>query len=340
MRYNNSDGNEIERFVGAYGDEYELLACTDASRDLYGVVMYVRNIKSNEVSFLLSKNRVVSDTQQLKTVPVLEPTALAFGVEILFDVCNDLKNTYIPIKISKLSVCSDSTISLDWLYNKVYKFQKIERKGTIINNKLDKIVKLCSNFPVQFDHIKGENNPADFVTRCVSGKVLLKTNYLSGPSFSSPSESKPYVVPNPIKSTKPDITHDVNAVAGEHFQSTIVDNTKYSSFFKICRITHYVHKYVSILKTRVNNKFPQLCTNTNCSYKKSTAFVLKQDQMANFPEIFSYFSDPKSITEPQLIKQLNLTLDNQGIIRVKSKFGKLNAREPLRNPILLQKILY
>ena len=71
---------------------------------------------------------------------------------------------------------ADSMISLNWIKSKVVNFDKIERKATIINNKLDCIVENCKKFPVVFHHIEGNNNPADFVTRCVSAKIMSNKN--------------------------------------------------------------------------------------------------------------------------------------------------------------------
>ena len=87
----------------------------------------------------------------------------------------------------------------------------------------------------------------------------------------------------------------------------------------------------------MNTKNPNLCTNSYCSYKTSTLAIIKEDQRLHFNDILAYFDNPNANVEPQLVRQLNLSMDTDGIVRVKSKFGKLKANNSLRNPILLHK---
>src|SRR5215469_12323698 len=93
------------------------------------------------------------------------------------EMYEQLINAFIPIKINKLHVYTDSMVIMYWVIQKSQKFEKIERKGLIINNQLDAIVNLCERKAITFHHIEGFKNPADFVTRIMSYKVLSKTNY-------------------------------------------------------------------------------------------------------------------------------------------------------------------
>ena len=49
-------------------------------------------------------------------------------------------------------------------------------------NRLSYIKNLCKAFPIKFCFISGKTNPADCITRCLSYKLLIKTNYISGPN--------------------------------------------------------------------------------------------------------------------------------------------------------------
>lgn len=73
-------------------------------------------------------------------------------------------------------------VALNWIINKIEKLDKIERKGSVINNQLNFIESECEKHPITFHHCEGSQNPSDYVTKCVSYKVLLKNSiYLSGP---------------------------------------------------------------------------------------------------------------------------------------------------------------
>ena len=43
----------IKRFVGRRDDPYKLIAFCDSNKDVYGVVLYILNLKKNGISFLL-----------------------------------------------------------------------------------------------------------------------------------------------------------------------------------------------------------------------------------------------------------------------------------------------
>jgi hypothetical protein len=104
-----------------------LLAFTDASKKIYGAVIYLQDLTTGILRFMFSKNRLISKRLMSKTVPVLELLAMNFGAQCLVDYKNELLNAFFPIKIKELHVFSVSTISLNWLNSKVHKFLKIER---------------------------------------------------------------------------------------------------------------------------------------------------------------------------------------------------------------------
>ena len=62
----------IPRYIGDYKDEYELICYTDASKELFGCVIYLKEVNSFNMSFLTAKNKVVSKGGLQRTIPVLE----------------------------------------------------------------------------------------------------------------------------------------------------------------------------------------------------------------------------------------------------------------------------
>lgn len=51
---------KFKRFIGRRSDAIRLIACTDASRDIYGNVVYIQNVESGEKTFVFAKNRLVN----------------------------------------------------------------------------------------------------------------------------------------------------------------------------------------------------------------------------------------------------------------------------------------
>ena len=82
---NASPPMQIDRSVGSRADKYCLIACTDASREMYGMVLYMRNITTGKSSFLLAKNRIVNSKLATKTIPSLEMQGILLGAQTLID---------------------------------------------------------------------------------------------------------------------------------------------------------------------------------------------------------------------------------------------------------------
>ena len=85
-QYNSSDTVSIPRFVGDRSEKYRIIAFTDASTLIYGCVVYIQNLRTNQVSYLLAKNRIVGKLMENKTAPNIELSAILLGVEVLQDI--------------------------------------------------------------------------------------------------------------------------------------------------------------------------------------------------------------------------------------------------------------
>ena len=103
---NNTPEIPVNRFVGQRDDPYKLIAFCDASKDIYGVVLYIQNLRTNDVNFLLSKNRMIGRQLECKSIPSLEFQAVSLGTETLIDTYKELcgSKSVDPIKILKLEV--------------------------------------------------------------------------------------------------------------------------------------------------------------------------------------------------------------------------------------------
>lgn len=349
---NSSPTIDIKRFVGKQSDNYRLVAFTDSSQCIYGTVIYIQNLETLEVNFLLSKNKIVSNKLKSKSIPSLEFNAILLGTQMLIDLYNELcgPTSVKPVNISGLQLYSDSLVSLHWLNSYSNKLDKMSKRSVFVMNRLHTLNKLCEVYPVRFSFISGVLNPADFVTRPTSYKILIKSNYISGPKFLAGerliSESEDgicdIIMPNPkidIKSTNEEVNcnlnSDVDEEKPEKFYSDLI--IKYSSFSRLCGVFRNVFKFIHRLKAKIG-KHDYTEVDEEGVYQRSLNFLLLNDQRLNFPEIVQYFSksDPKKKDIPNLVTQLNIFPDKAGILRVKSKFeGKENQISKF--PILLPK---
>ena len=141
----NSAGElKIKRFVGNRNGSYRLIAFTDSSKQIYGTVLFLQDLETKEVSFLLAKNRLVNKQLECKSIPSLEFQAISLGTETLIDTYKELSGSGCirPILIIDLVLYTDSLVSLSWLNAYHNKLDKMQKRSVFVMNRLEHINKL------------------------------------------------------------------------------------------------------------------------------------------------------------------------------------------------------
>ena len=283
---------EIPRFVGERNATYSLIGITDASSSAYGTVIYIKDLNTQRVSFLMAKNRLLNETLKGKTMPSLELQGICFGVETLQEVRESLsgQSVVVPIKISEMHLYTDSTACLHWLHKYAIDFSKMQKLSVFNTNRLRNIDELCRKFPITFRHIEGNLNTADYLTKPCSYKILSKT-YYTGPEFlvsNSVDEHCDLVVkiPNPVtmvtdevpecaSARYPSCSTDVGRSDGNETVSEGPQNdthafqcidsdvsriehfipvNKYSNFNKLVCVHRNVLRFINNIKLRLNRR--------------------------------------------------------------------------------------
>ena len=336
----------IPRMVGQRNSRYSLIAFTDASKSLYGVVIYIKDLCTDKVSYLSSKNRVVNDNLKKKTIPVLEFLAICLGVELLGDLYNELtgESTVVPISIESLHLFTDSMVSVQWIRSYVVDYAKMPKKSVFVINRLKDLVESCKTFPITFDHINGKCNPADYVSRETSYKQLANTNFYSGPEFLQGNVSQMHgemavTVPDPLAAPCEEIPSDDKVSAFCHSAGVeeppvlqhVVELSKYSSLTKLMGVFACVLKFVHLLKQKVRGSH-SVIDNVNF---KTLAFtkLVHIEQRVHHSDLCHYFnSNPVNLKDvPQMVNNLNLIRED-GLIRVKNKFPRSERGYPVLLP--------
>ena len=344
---------KIERFVGRRSDTYQLLAFVDSSKLLYGCVVYLLNEATGRVSLVLSKSRIVSTSFESKSIPALELLSIVLGTKTIVDLWTELTGplNVLPIKISKLTVYSDSLVALSWVNSYANKLEKMNKATVFVKNRLEQILKLCSMISVEYMFVNGFDNPADCVTRALSHKKLLKTDYFSGPKFLSGSSGTlsrqdllRFVVPNPDQVNSESVSLSMLAGCPDYLSGAetdvghIVNPERFSSFRKFVKVHQmvldFLHKIKEARNSRLFNKSPVSLSGVNVP---ASIIALRNEQHVWYSEVFEYFgSKILTIKEmPNIVAQLNLFIDNDGLIRVGAKFP--NDHKSSYFPVLLHK---
>ncbi|XP_068234742.1 uncharacterized protein [Palaemon carinicauda] len=346
----------VERFVGERDASYRILACVDASSLMYGAVLYIENIDTGKVSFVLAKIRIVNANLKTKSIPSLELQAISLGTEMLMELYKELSGPacVIPINIKALTLYSDSLVVLTWVNSYASKLDKMQGKSNFILNRLHRINQLCEIFPVNFTFTSGQNNPGDCITRCLSYKQLKKTNYFSGPQIQSSDVAisqnvLSFTIPNPLFKINDDNVESKD-VGSYNIQCNklsisseyLVSPNRYSDFRHLVAVIARVLRCWNKWKARTKLNRPtckDLMVIESGYYKEAVMHIILKDQLVYFPEVFDYFgSDLKRVKNiPNLVSQLNVYPDQVGILRVRSKCDRWKEGERCYFPILLHK---
>ena len=348
----------IPRCVGARDEPYQLVATSDASKDVYAVVVYIKNTVTNQVSYLTARSRLVNITGPRRTIPAMEFQGLAYAVEILYEIFQELtgSNVVIPINITSCHIFVDSQICLHWLVKYSIYFEKLQSLSVFVKNRLRFVTDICSKMPVTFRHIAGEQNSSDFLTRPITPKALLKSNFFAGPDvlkldLDVLQGDLAVTLPNPICSTESEVPETVGCAqtATEALTSApggliasqsdhLVPLEKYSFYGRLVAVVANVYLFTDKLKVlvarRKGDQGIEDASFKNC-FERAVSNIISTEQKIAYREVFDYFDSPSKHLKdiPGLVTKFNLYRDHNNVIRVKSKFPK----QPLSNPIILPK---
>lgn len=272
----------------------------------------------------------------------MEFQAIYFGTEILIELVNEMTgdSVVVPVNIQSCHLYTDSMVCLHWIRSCFYNFDKMQKRSIFIMNRLRSIETLCREFPISFRFTSGKKNPADPISRPFSYRKLIKTEYYSGPGFLQGKGPDPdeftLVVPSPISGNLdefPDVTNLVNTNSLK-VETSLVEHLvpleKYSTFSRLVGVFSTVLR--SIRKFDKHNKcnIGKLPITENL-FLSATSRIIATEQKLMFSDVFEYFGAQCNLKDiPPIVTRLNLQLDDNLIIRVKSKFSN-----ELKFPILL-----
>ena len=123
----------------------------------------------------------------------------------------------------------------------------------------------------------------------------------------------------------------------------LINIERFSSFKKLIKTTQLVLIFINKLKEKLKNKFPKKYSNLKLvqnTYDEAIKLLLLEEQKDKFEDVLEYFETLKAkgnIKIPNLVKQLNCFIDNDGFIRVGNKMRRYAKYDTKYCPILLSK---
>ena len=301
----------------------KLFLFADASKEAYGCAIYA--VQHNVSSLLFSKTKV--SPLKERTLPTLELLASLLALKCC---CSIFESGLLSgINIEDITLFIDSQVVLSWILT-----NKAPRKNVFVNNRLKDISGLLDSIKIKFvqvslAYVPSLHNQADFVTKPCSSKHFLENfvSWVVGPHWLVlPPREWPKgqlgCIPHSAKGEL------ITPVLGPAKTDALVDICKYSSFSKLIGVTTKL--FTAVFKFKKSLADP---------VEAATNYLIKVMQHETFDLEISYLQNPNSMAEvPKLVSQLNLFLDEQGILRSKGRIDKnMELKYHVVNPVVMSK---
>ncbi len=303
----------------------QLHGFSNASEDAYSAVVYFRfqDTSGNiHISLITSKTKV-APIKRL-TIPRLE----LCGAYLLSDLLSHVKNVF-RIPMCDTYAWSDSTIVIDWLNGNP------RRLKIFVGNRVSHIIDLIP--PDRWNHISGEDNPADCASRGLFPSELVKHQiWWNGPYWLRESMSQ-----WPKSSIVPSVTYeelkDTALTSNVCFSEPIIPLNRYSEFHHLKRITAWVLRFVSNCR--------QLQGSTQQVNKSSTLTVeelelaeqywMKLVQKTHFAKEINLIEKNKTLPKGNCLITLHPFVDEKGILRLSGRINNSVLHYEQLHPAIL-----
>ncbi|KAG1664783.1 Zinc finger protein 271 [Nymphon striatum] len=305
----------------------ELHAFGDASLKGYGACVYIRYIKSDGQykSTLVRACARVAPLER-KTLPRLELLGALVTAQLLCSVIRDLR---LPPD-TNYTCWSDSMVALGWIRSSPSRWKQW------VANRVAKIQSLTN--PKRWRHIEGIENPADFVTRGVSGvKLVHSVLWWNGPSILHQSGdivtadqwSIPKIYTNSVVEAERKIeVTGVSLVCVENSQMFQME--RWSTLNKAYRVIAWVLRFTS--RPPKSQRAPSLSENDYIKARLAFVNILQNQYFSQ--EINNLKSGIKIPKDSKLVK-FSPILDDDGFIRVGGRIQLSELAYESKHPLIL-----
>ena len=219
---------------------------------------------------------------------------------------------------------TDSTIVLSWLEGNPRRFK------TYVGNRVSYIIDLIS--PERWNHVEGDNNPADCASRGIYPSELLNHNlWWKGPIWLSlPQSEWPKGTPETVVETS-ELCNVCLAV--DH--QPIITLADYSDFNHLIRITAWVQCFTKACRTKdrvTSSVVPPLSVDELSDAERYWILIAQREL---FSKELDSLKKKCPISSKSSLLSLHPTLDSHGIIHAGGREHNSQLLYSHRSPIIL-----
>ena len=308
----------------------DLFIFCDASKLSYGFVAY--SVQGGLSNFLFAKSKVAPiKTRSLPQLELLGAVVATQGLLTMLDI-------FKHVKINNVYIHLDAQIVLSWILSpslpkNVYTSNRIKDVRKNVSDAQDKY-----NVNISFKYVPSSDNPADLLSRGISyNKFVEQLDFwIHGPEW---IRGDTVIWPSSDFACLSD--HSKTLVMHTSLEEKvatlppIVSFERYSSFQKLLNTVCYILNFLRIKGVLKEDTMRRLWGTTD-TLEISKMHVIKNMQAEAFPLELAYLEGPKTGAIPARVRDMNLFLDNFGIIRCDGRMDNVTRFENnLIYPILL-----
>ena len=318
--------NELEFPRCAFKDDLptNLFVFCDASKSAYGCAFYL--VQDDRPVLLFAKAKVAPMSP--RTLPTLELLAVYLALKCL----KNISSSFCHLDIKNLFLAVDAQVVLAWLLS-----SRVNSRNVFVSNRLKDINVLKEEVlsrlgvSVVYKYVPTDNNPADLITRGLTLKKFRDNMqfWIRGPSWLSMDPSWPESDLKCLNEADQKVVRtgvNYSASINSH-GNCLINLEKFSKLSRALRVAALVYQFVNRLRR------------IRCDDSHKAKVYLVRCSQAQFcgPEI-EFLLAPKDSEPPRLVRDLNLFLDPEGIIRSRARIDrKNNCPYEVKYPILLPK---
>lgn len=311
----------------------ELHHFADASQEGYGTASYVRTVSADgEIHCSLLTSRAHLAPIKSVSIPRLELTAAKLAVQVNMELRRTLE-----VSPTNVWFWTDSTAVLKYICNETTRYH------VFVANRLAVIHDGSST--EQWKFVPSKQNPADCVSRGMSGKDLLNSDlWTKGPAFLWMSEDKWPERPDlePTTGDDPEVKSlAIRAVETKEADEEPVDRliAHYSSWTRLKRGVSWIRKTIEVLKRKTQKKSEGVEVETELTLKdleEAEKCIIKRIQKRRFPDEFKDLEAGRPVKLSSPLARLDPVLQD-GILRASGRLKHSSLSSAAKYPVILPK---